>query len=456
MGLPNNLGKLSNMITSTGSAVGIGTTSPNDLLEVRGGFIRLSATSGNGPQFNIYSNGQTSNHITLAQGFALATDNIGYLYNRANADFVFGTNNAERLRITSTGNVGINTSSPVSSTGSTRAIQIGGSTIMQSVVNNQSLYGDNAYYDGSGWKYAISNNAAAMRIGALAVGDFTFHSAAYATAGSSIPNWDSSDIKMTIKANGKVGIGTTNPDNSYQGLTIFGSDPSLRLKTNSTGGWTWTEYVNSSNVNNFSVGVNQAAPFFGIKAGAGMDNPNIVLTSAGNIGFGLTNPGRPIVAYYSVAGSVMEVWNYRNNGSGDFAFVTVLGSNDANTNNYHYIASTGGADRFYVYGNGNVVNTNGSYGTLSDSTLKENIVDATPKLDDLLQLKVRNFNLIDDENKTKQIGFIAQEFEEVFPAMIDNDGKTGMKTIKTSVLVPMLVKAIQELSAKVTALESKS
>jgi hypothetical protein len=94
-----------------GGNVGIGTSSPNDLLEVRGGFIRLSATSGNGPQFNIYSNGQTSNHITLAQGFALATDNVGYLYNRANADFVFGTNNSERMRITSGGQLLVGSSS---------------------------------------------------------------------------------------------------------------------------------------------------------------------------------------------------------------------------------------------------------------------------------------------------------------------------------------------------------
>lgn len=98
------------MRISANGRVGIGTNSPNDLLEVRGGFIRLSATAGNGPQFNIYSNGQTNNHVTLAQGFALATDNIGYLYNRANADFVFGTNNAERMRISANGNVLINKS----------------------------------------------------------------------------------------------------------------------------------------------------------------------------------------------------------------------------------------------------------------------------------------------------------------------------------------------------------
>jgi hypothetical protein len=99
-------------IFDNGTNVGIGTNTPNDLLEVRGGFIRLSATAGNGPQFNLYSNGQTNSHVTLAQGFALATDNIGYLYNRANAAFVFGTNNSEKMRILANGNVGIGTTSP--------------------------------------------------------------------------------------------------------------------------------------------------------------------------------------------------------------------------------------------------------------------------------------------------------------------------------------------------------
>jgi len=124
-----------------------------------------------------------------------------------------------------------------------------------------------------------------------------------------------------------------------------------------------------------------------------------------------------------------------------------------NTTNYFLTCQDSTQSKIIIYSNGNIVNRNGSYGTLSDITLKENIVDATPKLNDLLQLKVRNFNMIGFEEK--QIGFIAQEFEEVFPKMIDIDGKTGMKTIKTSVLVPMLVKALQEANAKITALEEK-
>jgi hypothetical protein len=99
---------------------------------------------------------------------------------------------------------------------------------------------------------------------------------------------NSGTTALTILANGKVGIGETSPDNSYQGLTIKGTDPSLRLKTTSASGWVWTEYVNSSGTNNFSMGVNQTSPYFGIKAGAGMDNVQFRMESSGRIGINST------------------------------------------------------------------------------------------------------------------------------------------------------------------------
>ena len=114
----------------------------------------------------------------------------------------------------------------------------------------------------------------------------------------------------------------------------------------------------------------------------------------------------------------------------------------------------GSTTRFNVNSNGNVTNTNNSYGAISDQKLKENIVDATPKLDNLCRVKVRNFNLIGET--TKQIGVVAQELEQVFPSMIeespDRDGEgnelgTTSKSVKYSVFVPMLVKSIQELKA---------
>ena len=109
------------------------------------------------------------------------------------------------------------------------------------------------------------------------------------------------------------------------------------------------------------------------------------------------------------------------------------------------------------YLNGNIVNRFNSYGQYSDIKLKENIVDTTPKLEDVKKIRIRNFNFKGDSYK--QIGVVAQEFEEVFPGLVEDkevpneEGTT--KTVKYSVLVPILVKAIQELEARVKELENK-
>ena len=118
---------------------------------------------------------------------------------------------------------------------------------------------------------------------------------------------------------------------------------------------------------------------------------------------------------------------------------------------------------FKVSSNGNVYNLNNSYNALSDIKLKENITDATPKLDKLMQVRVVNFNLKTDPN-IKQIGVIAQELQEIFPGLVeenydrDSDNKLNGETtlgVKYSVFVPMLIKAIQELTARVQYLENK-
>jgi hypothetical protein len=125
-------------------------------------------------------------------------------------------------------------------------------------------------------------------------------------------------------------------------------------------------------------------------------------------------------------------------------------------------SGSAGADRLYIYSNGNVVNTNNSYGAISDVKLKENIVDASSKLADLMQVKVRNYNLIGES--TKQLGVVAQELETVFPAMVDktpdrdtegNELGTITKSVKYSVFVPMLIKAIQEQQAIIESLKAR-
>jgi hypothetical protein len=114
----------------------------------------------------------------------------------------------------------------------------------------------------------------------------------------------------------------------------------------------------------------------------------------------------------------------------------------------------GFVSRFQFTDAGQAFNTTGTWGSISDARLKENVTDATPKLNDLLNLRVRNFNFITEPGK-KQIGFVAQELEQVFPGLVDNtkpdENGDSTKSVKTTVLIPMLVKAIQELNAKVDA-----
>jgi hypothetical protein len=105
---------------------------------------------------------------------------------------------------------------------------------------------------------------------------------------------------------------------------------------------------------------------------------------------------------------------------------------------------------FIVERDGDVKNANNVYGQISDIRLKENILDATPKLEDIKKLKVKNFNFIGDE--LKQIGLIAQEVEEIFPGLVKEDMQPGpdgtkggvYKSVKYSIFVPMMIKAMQE------------
>jgi hypothetical protein len=131
------------------------------------------------------------------------------------------------------------------------------------------------------------------------------------------------------------------------------------------------------------------------------------------------------------------------------------------------------SDRMYLTPAGALYNITGTYGTISDVSVKENIVDATPKLADVMRIQVRNFNLKADPDKRKMIGVVAQELEQVFPGLTEEtinrvpleDGafeEQPIKAVKYSVLTTILVKAIQEqqalittLTERITALEAK-
>jgi hypothetical protein len=143
--------------------------------------------------------------------------------------------------------------------------------------------------------------------------------------------------------------------------------------------------------------------------------------------------------------------------------ISFTGVTPNQTNRYFFRCGDTTALRIIIDSQGNITNQNGSYGQISDEKLKENIVDATPKLDGLMQLEIKNFNFIGDDKK--QLGVIAQQVETIFPNLIDErkdthpttneDLGTTTKSVKYSVFVPMLIKAIQEQQTIIDDLRSR-
>jgi len=121
----------------------------------------------------------------------------------------------------------------------------------------------------------------------------------------------------------------------------------------------------------------------------------------------------------------------------------------------------GGNAKFINSGYNYQGNNNASWQTTSDVNIKTNIHPITGVLEKINALKPTHFEYKDKAGETRT-GFIAQEFETVFPGHVTTEdapeqylqylpeGTTTIKTL-TMDLIPYLVKAVQELSAKIDA-----
>jgi len=112
-------------------------------------------------------------------------------------------------------------------------------------------------------------------------------------------------------------------------------------------------------------------------------------------------------------------------------------------------------------GNIAVSGTSTSFNTSSDYRLKENVTADWNATTRLKQLNPVRFNFIADADTTLD-GFLAHEVSDIVPEAIsgekdavDDDGNAVYQGIDQSKLVPLLVKTIQELEARIAALESK-
>lgn len=129
---------------------------------------------------------------------------------------------------------------------------------------------------------------------------------------------------------------------------------------------------------------------------------------------------------------------------------------------FDFYSTAAGAYRFYVSSAGQIFATSTTITGISDQRLKENIRDLDDGLSSIMALKPRKFDWKQGKGAGTQNarGFIAQEFEEVFPDLVDEwkdpapEGEEPYKSVRAD-LIPTLVKAIQELKAELDAAKAR-
>lgn len=102
------------------------------------------------------------------------------------------------------------------------------------------------------------------------------------------------------------------------------------------------------------------------------------------------------------------------------------------------------------------------YITTSDFRLKENIKNTSFSINDLMKIKVVEYNYKLDKSKSKEIGFIAQDLNEIIPTVVtkgdEEVGENGLPKkpwmVDYSRLTPMIIKATQELKNEIDKIDN--
>jgi hypothetical protein len=200
---------------------------------------------------------------------------------------------------------------------------------------------------------------------------------------------------------------------------------------------------------------------------------NIVLSDGdGNPRVHINSQGTQINSATAGGGNALIVYNNSTTGYGMSSIV-----NNQSSSPFRYFEGYSlntATQNIAIYTNGDVKNTNNSYGAISDIKLKQDIVDAASQWDDIKAIQIRKYRFKSDPNGPLQLGVIAQEVEQVSSGLIEEHQDelrnekgivTGIseettKSVKYSILYMKAVKALQEamdrietLEAKVTALE---
>ena len=181
--------------------------------------------------------------------------------------------------------------------------------------------------------------------------------------------------------------------------------------------------------------------FLTIPAGSGqVGTQAMTLDASGNLIVGDTSTTAAAKAYVNCA-------------SGSNGWTTKV----ANNANVFFNGYYGATQNYYVAGTGVVYSTQAANTVISDISQKENIRLIPYGLETILDLNpvVFDFKPGCASEAKNNLGFIAQEVEPIIPELVTVWGEDSHKGLKTGDLIPVLVKAIQELSAEIETLKQR-
>jgi trimeric autotransporter adhesin len=385
-----------------------------------------------------------------------------------------GGNMAERMRIDSSGNVGIGVT-PTAALGALQvttgtngtAAKLGNGAFVQSF-NGDAYYSGSASLDSAGVWTARSTGSST--IGATIASGLLFYTNTSLTNGNTF----SPTERMRIDTSGNVGIGTS---------SLAGYRVSVKQSGNTSLASVGIASINSANDTYIGMGYNATSDTCRILASydsTGAFKPITFLTSdaermrinssgallVGNTGAYLWDA--KILGYNTTSAHAAAtlVTNY----AGDVSqAAVVIGKADNNTSTSQQFVW------FYVNAttpSGAIVANGASTATFagrSDIRIKENIVDLPSQLTNIMGLRPVEYDFIESAGGGRQIGFIAQEVQEIYPDLVSSDKDGMLMLADMNKNDARLIKAIQEmkaiidtqsstiqsLTARITALESK-
>jgi hypothetical protein len=321
-------------------------------------------------------------------------------------------------------------------------------------------------------------------------------------ATSSVFNEDSKDLDFRVESNadanaffvnggdgvvsfGGMGTNTRSPSSvepKFQANSLTRMDSSISLCCNSNDAlasllmFSKTRSGNLTGATVCQAGDAVGAITWNAADGTDIDHGIAAIDAVVESGIG-TNDTPGAIRFYTNSGTTAASERVRITGSGSLLVNETTPTAMVNVTNNNQAASTllaledkggTGAHTQISFSNTNgqvgTINTSGSataYNTSSDYRLKENITDLTGATDRLKQLAPKRFNFLNDADTTVD-GFIAHEVSSIVPEAItgekdevDDNGDPVYQGIDQSKLVPLLVATIQELEARIAALESK-